>query len=774
MTGRLDEGQWDFLSGYGRAAAEALDKSIHGELCQVYSVLVPLCAVLGRAQALGVDLKDVTSLNCLDALFSSDLDPIQITRMAALDMVQGLLPSVVGRIAGGSRGIHCSRSQHQPISINANSNTNNYKQQPQQLQPQQQQRGVAASYVAMVDEDAGHSAILKLFSWVRLRGVIDVFGALLVGAITSILPENAKLTLSEFGYYALFTTSMDSLGSWTDPRVKIIAMLSNGDAGKALEAVPGAHQRFLKLLIQVFEDQLAFESNALSKKIVAEAALLAEERFDSQRGLTRSIATSALYASSPKTCASITRYALCLTDLYYLDGKHQDTLASFLYGCMVASRCFIDLDRLDRRVWSAYTHTPSIIAPPSSFSPALSQAIVPSQGGVPLSGSFGSLNETVYPTLTSLSAMNGGSVGPPIGLGLTSNSAPAPETNGMNLMSLGPEQLPGPHGAPGPMFSSLGLPGSSGSPGPALTGPSSLPPPPPPGLPIVTGGMPIAGGHHQQLPVPSAFALRAIDSCMQLQEPLASAALQQFLPRVDYNQAFAAIRLAHEHGALTFSGRGTLAMAPSNIPSMPSSTPTVGLNPGMAIPTPFGSSGSFGNNGAGGSGPGAGVGRGAGNQQGVTAALGQFFGTPTLSSASNISPRVQSSGTVFRPKLDANGTPIVKRGSVGAGGPFILNGGGSGAGKSQVVHSPHRVGGSGSSVLSPQLFLDLVFDVSFLELVSHLCKESKDQQGLLRVQARINCNRMALDVRQPFRDQVHHLAQQDLLTRLWSKYVRIG
>jgi hypothetical protein len=76
--------------------------------------------------------------------------------------------------------------------------------------------------------------------------------------------------------------------------------------------------------------------------------------------------------------------------------------------------------------------------------------------------------------------------------------------------------------------------------------------------------------------------------------------------------------------------------------------------------------------------------------------------------------------------------------------------------------------------LQGQQFLELMFDLPLLELVSVLCKETKNAEGLLKVQARINSNRMALDSRQPFKDQVHALMQQDVLVRLWSRFARIA
>ncbi|KAF9933714.1 hypothetical protein BGZ65_004018, partial [Modicella reniformis] len=306
--------QWDFLSGYGRTAAEALDKSIHGEICQVYSVLVPLCAIVSRSQELGVDLKDIASFSCLVALFSSDLDPIRVTQVAAYDMIQGLMPNVPRLVqqhppqqstAGGGGHGHSNRNRWGRKSIQEEST-----QQP------------------IVEDDLGHAAILKLCSMVRLRGVVDIFGALLAGAVSSILPERAKLTLSEFGYYALFTTSMDCVSSWTDSRVKIIAMLSNGESGKAIEAVPGARQRFAKLLIQVYERQIQYESDTLTRKLCVEAKILGLHRFDSETGLSADAAHTMLF--STKAGSQITRYSLCLTDIYHLEGMHQDALASFL------------------------------------------------------------------------------------------------------------------------------------------------------------------------------------------------------------------------------------------------------------------------------------------------------------------------------------------------------------------------------------------------------------------------------------------------------------
>ncbi|KAF9399594.1 hypothetical protein BGX21_005956 [Mortierella sp. AD011] len=717
--------QWDFLSNYGRAAAEALDKSIHGEICQVYNVLVPLCAVLSMSQALGVDLKDISTSSCLDSLFSKDLDPINITRVAAFDMIQGLLPSL-----------------NRPIL-----NTKGGSLQPPNQGVKRNRKSIQEDTGPTMEEDIGHAAILRMFGWVRLRGVIDVFGALLAGAISSVLPEGAKLTLSEFGYYALFTTSMDSVSSWTDPRVKIIAMLSNGDAGKALDTVPGARQRFAKLLIQVYERQLQFESDTLTKRTSVETSILTTQRFDAERGSTIAKATSPVFPSlSSKASINITRYALCLTDLYHLEGMHQDALASFFNACMVSSRCFSDLESLDRRIWSTYTHGPLATAQ-TAQSPAVTQenAVTSSNYNI-APNAFGTPGEPqgqqFYPTLSALSGMNGQNPYPAgqVGLGLSPSSTP--EAGGVMVP---PPQ--GPIYPPPPVSTGL-LAVPPLPPGPPMPGMSpnlhaGAPPPPPQAPP-------------PQPAVPSSFALRAIESCMQLNEPLAGVALQQFLPRIDYNQSFSIIRMAHEHGMLSFSAKSSQSSLGASITTPISVNINTSLHSGMTPTLPIGP-GSIG--GANGVGFPPGVANG-GLAIAAHILSGSAPGTSTL--ATILSPRVQSSTSIFTPDLSNITDSGTWKG--GAGSNNALGPGGSAAFNARW--------GGGS--LSPQVFLDLVFDLSFLELVSHLCKESKDVQGQLKVQAKINSNRMALDARQPFRDQVHQLAQQDLLTRLWSKYARVG
>ncbi|KAF9346344.1 hypothetical protein BGX26_002161 [Mortierella sp. AD094] len=731
--------QWDFVSNYGRAAAEALDKSVHGEICQVYNVLVPLCAVLGMSQALGVDLKDISTSSCLDSLFSKDLDPINITRVAAFDMIQGLLPSL-----------------NRPIL-----NTKGGGSQPSNQSGKRNRKSIHEDAGPTMEEDIGHAAILKMFGWIRLRGVIDVFGALLAGAISSVLPEGAKLTLSEFGYYALFTTSMDSVSSWTDPRVKIIAMLSNGDAGKALDTVPGARQRFAKLLIQVYERQLQFESDTLTKRMGAETSILATQRFDSERGLTVTKATSpVLPSSSSKASINITRYALCLTDLYHLEGMHQDALASFLNACMVSSRCFSDLELLDRRVWSAYTHGPLATAP-TAQSPSVSQAnAVASSHYSMIPSTFGAPGEPqgqqFYPTLSALSGMNGQNPFPTgqVGLGLSPSSPP----------EAGGAMAPPPQG---PMYPPP--PGSTGlltvpplPPGPPMPGMSPNPhaggaPPPPPQAPPL------------QPAVPSSFALRAIESCMQLNEPLAGVALQQFLPRIDYNQSFTTIRMAHEQGMLSFSAKSSTSQSSlgASITTPISANVNANILSGIASTPPTGPGSMGGANGVVFL-PGV-----ANGGLAIAAHIlsGSAPGTSTL--ATILSPRVQSSTSVFTPDPSSITDSVTWKGGAGSNNASGPGGAAAAAAATAAATAAFNARWGGGS-LSPQVFLDLVFDLSFLELVSHLCKESKDVQGQLKIQAKINSNRMALDARQPFRDQVHHLAQQDLLTRLWSRYARVG
>ncbi|KAG0366081.1 hypothetical protein BGZ54_005845 [Gamsiella multidivaricata] len=734
--------QWDFLSGYGRAAAEVLDKSIHGEICQVYSILVPLCAILSRAQALGVDLKDITSASCLDAVFSSDLEPIQVTRMAAFDMIQGLMPNVARPIiSGGHSSIAPHQQQPQFNQPGFNGANNSYHSRNRWNRRSVQEDGSVPSGPQIMEEDLGHAVILRLFGLVRLRGVIDIFGALLAGAVSSILPERAKLTLNEFGYYALFTTSMDSIASWIDPRVKIIAMLSNGDAGKAIEAVPGARQRFAKLLIQVYERQIQYESDTLTKKLGIEDNILTMHRFDPDTGLSTDKAHTVLFTT--KAAAQITRYSLCLTDLYYLEGLHQDALASFLNACMIASKCFADLDRLDRRVWAVYMHGP-LSAPPTGHSPSppatMLHAIVPSQGG-PIPGAmFGPTGEIVQPmptylTLSALSGMGGGLAVPEGQVGLALSSLSPPQAQVLELGG----------GAP------------------------HIPPPPPPLPPLPPGascGPPMVAPipspvlNSAQVAVPSAFAVRAIESCIQLNEPLASVALQQFLPRIDYSQAFAAIQIAYEQGMLSWSGllAGSSGATSSTVTGTPGNVSGAGM-----VPVSLTSSGVMGSS-------------LPGQQPPVHLLSGTALGPSSIdSSGITASLRVQSSTSVFMPELTAIVDSVTRRrgSSVFMTGSHSPHAALSSSALGQNSNSTGTLSRAGNS-LSRQQFLEAVFDMTLLEKISYLCKESKDELGLKKVQERISSHRMALDALPPFREQIRHLVEQGLLTQLWSNYARTG
>ncbi|KAG0330293.1 hypothetical protein BGZ99_005986 [Dissophora globulifera] len=782
---------WEFLSIYGRSGVEQLNKSIHGEICQVYSVLVPLCEILNRSQALGVDFKDIASVSCLDALISSDLQPITVTRLAAFDMIQGLMPNVArphsSNLHAGALNSNISNSNTNNNRIGSSSNNaNQHHIHPQKARRSFQEDGALLGHGAAMDEDLGHAVILKLFALVRLRGVVDVFGALLAGAISSILPERAKLTLSEFGYHALFTTSMDSVSSWSDPRVKIIAMVSNGESGQAIEVVPGARQRFAKLLIQIYERQVQYESDTLTKKLKTEAKTLAlaeksqaVDHLEMVLGLKMGEVThNCLFTT--KAWVQITRYSLCLTDLYHLEGMHQDALASFLNACMVASKCFADVERLDRRVWAAYAHGP-IVSATSPLQPqhlsgqqpsgaGMTQSvIIPSQTGFvsgvpsvfgtppPPSHTAGLGDPHImptYPTLTALSAMNntaGNNVGiqGQVGLGLI----PSPTSS---LDASGPTAL-----------------------GPYPPSPPLPPPPPPPHPPgALSGGPPSSTIAAASSPVgspppavPSTFAVRAIDSCMLLNEPLASVVMQQFLPRMDYSQAFATIRVAYDQGLLNFSGKAsstalpvtTIASAAATASTTLASATVPGGGNISALPTV--NSGGVGSAGAGGAGAAMHLLSGNGS---VAVALTVPGSSPSVSGVL-ASPRVQSSASIFTPEatLTLTGSTAGRRGSALPQGVGVSGGSANIAGGSSTQRRTENS-------MPRQLFLDLVFDLSMLELVSFLCKEAKDLPGLLAVQARINSNRMALDARPQLSGQVHSMAQQDLLTWLWSRYARIG
>ncbi|KAG0263284.1 hypothetical protein BG011_009013 [Mortierella polycephala] len=608
-------------------------------------------AIMMMGGGLRVDFKDTLSTSCLDALTSSDVGQLKLTKMAALDLIQGLL--ITADVMAGSL-------------------------------------------------EADFSPILKLFKRVRLQGVVDVFAALVAGAISLVLGENERLTLSEFGYYALFTTSMPaSVASWTDPRVKIIVIVDGGPLGNTTNVSPLAGSRLSRLLIDLLEQQIQIHTESVTTRIKVEARARAQRDQDPVSWVNASEAGAGVGAGvgegegagegtgtgtgtgtgslfSSKAYAHIARHSLCLTDLYHLEGQYQDVLASFLNACMVTSKCFVDLDRMNRRTWTTYTHDSA-----ASLSPITSQqtVIVPSQpggmivpsGDVPSLSSFPVLSPV--PTMTlggfgGINGVNGEGHSPPAGAVSLGMNPQSPEYNGNSDSS---------------SINNFGLSGIQG------LGPTGGPP------------QPIPQSLFPQQSVSSSFVLRAIDSCLHLNEPLASAALQQFLFKMDYNQVFAAIRRAHEQGMLAFS------------PAISPVTPT-------PLPLPILSNNA----------PQSTV-KASGGHDNVIAAT--------------LMPRVQSAEFVFTPGMK---------------------------GIDRAAAARRIKTTAGKSSISNQMFLDSVFDVTMLELVCGLYKQSKDEQGLMRIQTRIQSNRMALDARQTFKEQVRALAQYDLLTCLWSKYARVG
>ncbi|KAF9935115.1 hypothetical protein FBU30_007494 [Linnemannia zychae] len=638
----INHKKWAFISDYCRAAVERLEKYMCPAMFLIYSVLGPFSAILNVSQTmLGVDFRDITTSSCLDAIFSSDMEPIKINRMAALDMIQGLLLHGVEPMSHSSTPM---QAQQPTINIH----------------------GTPAGETTF-----DFSAIIELFSMVRTRGVVDVFAALLAGALSSLLPERTKLTLSEFGYFALFTTSLDCVNSWTDSRIKIIALLSSREAGTAVEAVPGAAQAFSRLLIRLYEQQIRVETDSVTLRMKVESKTRAAMHHVDPT--THSLTLGPVSAMfSTKIGAHITRYSLCLTELYHLEGMYQDSIAAFLNACMVASKCFTEVERLNRRVWSVYHHgsnTSLSPIPPTVPSPHVNGSVLDPQVLNP------------YPTLSSLSTANN-APGSPVG-----NS---PGTVGLGMQSPAIDSNGPPNHAPTPPSNNISV---------------------------------------QPIPqTPSQFALKAIESCMHLEEFLAAAVLQQFLPKMDYNQAFRAIALAHENGMLTFAkGAAVVRSLP-----IPVSTPMPGGGGPVNAP--------------------GGIGR-----------IGQIGG------------RVLSSVTLYKPEMKHPiceravdtllGRTSVKLGIAGTM-PFPNSGGVWGTYLSPIP--------TVALSLQGQQFLELVFDLPLLELVSMMCKETKNTEGLLKVQARINSNRLALDTRQPFKDQVYTLLQQDVLVRLWSRFARVA
>ncbi|KAF9935956.1 hypothetical protein BGZ67_002854 [Mortierella alpina] len=678
--------QWEFLSGYCRAAVAVVDRNAHPEICQVYNILVPLAEIMSISQNLGVDFKDITSAYCLDALVSTNMaDILNVLRLASWDLIHGLLPVA-------------TRPPPSPLSSGPGGGGYRWRQGSVQHDTHNQQGARMEDDPATSEgQDHGHAAILKLFGMMRLRGIVDVFGALVAGALTSILPPKEKLTLSEFGYHALFTTTLESTSSWTDDRIKSIVALSNGDSARAIRGVPGAVVRFIRMLTQLYERQIQFETNTLTTKLRIEADARAKAAPLANIDQLRS-GSSATPLFSTKATASLVRYSLCLTDIYYLEGKHQDALASFLNACMMCSKGFADAERLKRRVWSAYNNGLSLS---SAVTPA-TQTILPSQGG-PLPGAE-IMGVQSFQSLTSLSNMGGahpanGLLPTAVGLGLSSPS-PADGNGSFNMPATMPQTptVPSQQLMPGPI--------------PPYNAPGSQ---------------------------PSTFALRAIECCIQLNEPLAGVLMYQFLPRIDYAQVYAVIRNAYEKGLLVASG------APSTVSSKITPMPPHAMNSGPTMTPPMLHPGS--------------------HVPGVNPPYQQSpNGTPLVGSAASGGPsaalaaslRVYTSVSVFSPEVKKSAED--KQGRRGSLLPPISR-------RDALFLGP---------TFSLQQFLELMFDLPMLERICHHFKSSKDEDGMMKVRTRINSNRLALDLRQPFRDQVQALAQQDLLSRLWSRYARMG
>ncbi|KAF9156081.1 hypothetical protein DFQ26_009497 [Actinomortierella ambigua] len=504
----IDGKLWDFIQGYCGAAINVLNPNIHGELLQLYNVLNPFVEVLSKTEKLGVELRDITTKKCLDTLVSTDLDPINATKVAAYNMVQGLLGNV--------------RKARSP-------------KQQQQDQPQQ----------LAFEEDIGHQAILRVLKRVRTRGVADVFGAIVAGALSSIQPDVNKLTLRGFGYFALFSTSMDSVSSWTDPRVKIIAMLSSGDAGRLIEnsPFPATPHRLLQFLIQLYEDQIQKTTDSL----VSAANMSGGSGNNDETGES---ATFPLLTSVHNA-----RHSLCLADLYHLDHRPRESLGYFLSACLNASRGFTEMERLERYIWTVDPSGGSnatIRAPSPSASPFPNNADADYDRG-------GGLSDSPFKSLSALTAMNGsgGDATAAVGLGLSPPSSPS--ENG-----IGPGATNGPHTA--------AAAASTTAAGPATTGAT-------PSVPSQAAPQPAAPL------LPSTFALRAIDNCTRIREPLASAAMQQFLPRIQYQQAHQSLTAAGEMGLLILSNMSN-SNAGSTAAATAATASSVGASGAGQMPPP--------------------------------------------------------------------------------------------------------------------------------------------------------------------------------------------
>ncbi|CAO3563853.1 unnamed protein product [Mortierella alpina] len=685
--------QWEFLSGYCRAAVAVVDRNAHPEICQVYNILVPLAEIMSISQNLGVDFKDITSAACLDALVSTNMaDILNVLRLASWDLIHGLLPIA-------------TRPPPSPLASAPGGGGHRWRQGSVQHDTHNQLGARMEDEPATSEgQDHGHAAILKLFGMVRLRGIVDVFGALVAGALTSILSPKEKLTLSEFGYHALFTTTLESTSSWTDDRIKSIVALSNGDSARAIRGIPGAVVRFVRLLTQLYERQIQFETNTLTTKLRIETD--ARTKTTSLAGVdplrSGSSGSNATPLFSTKATASLVRYSLCLTDIYYLEGKHQDALASFLNACMMCSKGFADAERLKRRVWSAYNNGFSLS---SAVTPA-TQTILPSQGG-PLPGAE-VMGVQSFQSLTSLANMGGAH--PANGL--------APTAVGLGLSSPSPGDGSGAFNMPGTMPQTPTVPSQQLMPG--LMAPYNAP-----------------GSQ------PSTFALRAIECCIQLNESLAGVLMYQFLPRIDYAQVYAVIRNAYERGLLVASGAPPTIS--SRVTPMP---PHSAMNPGPTMTPPMLHPGSHV----------PGVNPGYQQSPNGTPLMGSAAGViGGLPVALTVSPRVYTSVSVFTPDLKKPAEDS-KQGRRGSLLPPISR-------RDAIVLGP---------TFALQQFLELMFDLPMLERICHHFKTGKDEEGMMKVRTRINSNRLALDLRQPFREQVQALAQQDLLSRLWSRYARMG
>ncbi|KAF9970882.1 hypothetical protein BGZ73_006271 [Actinomortierella ambigua] len=631
----IDGKLWDFIQGYCAAAINVLNPNVHGELLQLYNVLNPFVEVLSKAEKLGVELRDITTKKCLDTLVSTDLDPINATKVAAYNMIQGLLGNV--------------RKARTP-------------KQPQQ-DPSQQMG---------FEDDVGHQAILRVLKRVRTRGVADVFGAIVAGALSSIQPDVNKLTLRGFGYFALFSTSMDSVSSWTDPRVKIIAMLSSGDAGRLIEnsPFPATPHRLLQFLIQLYEDQIQKTTDSLVSAANISASGGSGDETTTGEGAKFPLLTSVHNA----------RHSLCLADLYHLDHRPRESLGYFLSAGMNASRGFTEMDRLERYIWTVDTlggSSSTLRAPSPSASPFPNSADADYDRG-------GGLTDSPFKSLSALTAMSepGADATAAIGLGLSPSS---PAENGSN---------PGPaNGASAPAGPAAAAAAAGGA-TPSVPSQAA----PPPSVPLM----------------PSTFALRAIDNCARIREPLASVVMQQFLPRLQYQQAHQSLVAAGEMGLLILSNMSSGNASAATTAASASASSVAGSGAGSAPPpSPMG----------GGATDSASMGVGY---------LDLLFDPALLEIAYYLlSQQLQQ---LQRQRQQQQGGVLVAAAGAGSSGEAGSNTGGGG---SSVVVSPRQ----------------------------RLLEETMG-----RIVALLGNNRMALDIRPILRDQFKTFVERELLLRMWTVY----